>query len=115
MRVVMCRVPRCPSSTDPCAAIPTARSVPWRALRRDLLASKQLALQADHPAQFDHSADLGGVAREIIIEAVVGKFFQKQVRAFPLDGVPDVVRILSVDDHGCLLDEVNGTSSSIEG
>ena len=92
-----------------------ARLVPWRALQRDLLAFEQLALQADHPAQFDHSADLGGVAREIIIEAVVSKFSQKQARGFPLDGVADVVRILSVDDHGRLLDEVNGMGSSIEG
>src|SRR5439155_18438966 len=74
-------------------------------------AFEQSALKADHSAQFDHSADLGGVAIEIVIGAVVGKFSQKQARGFPLDGVADVVRILSVDDHGSLLDEVNGMSA----
>jgi hypothetical protein len=76
--------------------------------------SSSCALQANHAAQFDHSADLGGVASETIFKAVVGKFSQQHARGFPLAGVAHVVAILGVDDHDSLLDKVNGLSSSIE-
>jgi hypothetical protein len=83
-------------------------------MRRDLVAFEQSALQANHSAQFDHSADLGGVGSEII-KAVVDEFSQQHARGFPSPGVADVVAILSVDDHDSLLDQVNDMSSIIEG
>ena len=83
-------------------------------MRRDLLALEQSALQANHSAQFNHSADVGGVASEIIIEAVV-EFSWQHASGSPPDEVADVVAILGVDDHESLLDQVNDMSSIIEG
>jgi len=92
----------------------SACSNPSRVMRRDLVASEQSAVQANYSAQFNHSADVGGVASEIIIEAVV-EFSWQHASGSPPDEVADVVAILGVDDHESLLDQVNDMSSIIEG
>lgn len=81
--------------------------------RAALGAFEQSALNANHSAQFDHSADLGGVASDIIIKAFVGKF-SRHARGFRSE-VANVVAILGVGDHDSLLDQVNNMSSIIEG
>ena len=83
-------------------------------MRPNLPAFEQFALQADHPAQFDHSADLS-VAIDFGIEAAAGKFSEKRARRFSLDGVANTHEIPRVDDHESLFDEVDGMNSSIEG
>ena len=60
---------------------------------RDLLASEETALQADHSAQLDHPADLGSVAVGIVVKTAVSEISPQWTGSFPLNNVADVVTI----------------------